>query len=248
MKLRRFQVKKEWIRGQEAVITDRAEIKHIHKVLRLKSGDRVILFDGEGEEHSAIINDLAPGKISFKVLSPPLVSSAESSLKIILGAAVLKSSKFDWLIQKVTELGVGEIVPFYSGRVIPQWEGGKISSRQARWKKIIAEAAKQCGRAKVPPIHPPCSFAEALQKPLAQTAKIFLWEKEEKETIKEVLKEKPAAVYALIGPEGGFSDQEAYQARQAGFHSIRLGPRILRSETAGIAVVSLLQFLLGDWN
>jgi 16S rRNA (uracil1498-N3)-methyltransferase len=167
---------------------------------------------------------------------------------IILGLGVLKSTKFDWVIQKATELGVSGIVPFYSLRVVPRWEERRSRSRQLRWEKVASEAARQCGRAKVPRVHSPRSFAEALDMGFEYSTKIFLWEKERTRSLKEALVHPTSSIYALVGPEGGFSEPEALQAQEAGFRPIGLGPRILRAETAGIAIVSLLQFLFGDLN
>jgi 16S rRNA (uracil1498-N3)-methyltransferase len=181
-------------------------------------------------------------------LGEPSSVVAESPLKIILGVGLLKSSKLDWLIQKTTELGVAEVVPFYSLHVVPRWEKAPplAGSRQSRWEKIASEAAKQCGRARVPKIHSPRSFEEVLVMKSEEATKILLWEKEPAGSLKNVLPSTASAIYALIGPEGGFSDEEALRARGAGFQPIRLGPRILRAETAGIVIASLLQFVRGD--
>jgi len=246
MKLRRFKIERECIRGQEAIIKDPGEIRHICKVLRLKVGDGVVLFDGEGKEYQATIASLSSREISLTLLQELPSDRAESAFKIILGLGVLKSSKFDWLIQKATELGVSEIVPFYSSRVIPRWEEKRIQLRQSRWEKIASEAAKQCGRTRVLLVHSPRSFQEALAMEFKGSIKILLWEKEKTRSLKDALAHRAAAIYALVGPEGGFSEQEALEAQEAGFLPVRLGPRILRAETAGLVVASLLQFILGD--
>ena len=246
MKHRRFRVRKEFIRGQEAVIEDRSEIKHISKVLRLGTGDRVTLFDGEGKEYPARINRLSSDRVSFALLEEPTSTTKESSLRIILGMALLKSSRFEWLLQKTTELGVSEIVPFYSRRVVPRWEESQARTRQTRWEKIVSEAARQCGRAQIPPIHMPRPFEEILGTGFDGARKIFIWEREETRSLKDALEKSSPAVFAVVGPEGGFSEQEAAQAQESGFRPVRLGPRILRAETAGVIIVGFLQFLLGD--
>jgi len=246
MKLRRFKIDKACIQGQEAVIRDLGEIRHIGKVLRLKAGDEVALLNGEGNEYHATITGLSPREISLR-LSPNLYRApAESPLRLILGLGLLKASKFDWFIQKATELGVSAIVPFYSLRVVPRWEEEKYHSRRTRWEKIASEAAKQCGRVKVPLIQSPCSFTEALTLEIGEATKIFLWGKEPSGSLQDALAHPAATIYILVGPEGGFSEKEALQAREAGFRPVRLGPRTLRSETAGIVATGLLQFLLGD--
>jgi 16S rRNA (uracil1498-N3)-methyltransferase len=248
MKLRRFKIGPDALQGSTAVIRDPAEIRHIRSVLRLKIGDPVILFDGEGREFPAAIVSIAPGEVCLELRGEPIRRTAESPLRIILGMAVLKSDKFEWLLQKTTELGVSEIVPFHSHRVVPRWDPSGRQSRHFRWEKIVAEAAKQCGRALLPRLHPLCSLEEMLAKEFGGAAKIFLWERETERALQAALGPPSRAVCALIGPEGGFSDEEARQAQEAGFTSVRLGPRILRAETAGIVVTGLLQFLLGDLN
>jgi len=246
MKHRRFRIRKESIQGREAVIEDRSEIRHISKVLRLGIGDRVTLFDGEGKEYPACIERLSSDEVSFTLIEEPTLTPKESSLRIILGVALLKSSKFEWLLQKITELGVSEILPLYSRHVVPRWEGGQIRTRVDRWEKIVSEAAKQCGRAKIPKIHEPRSFEETLAIEFDEATKIFLWEREETKNLKDALATFSSVVFVLVGPEGGFSEDEAIRAQEAGFRPVRLGPRILRAETAGIVIVSLLQFLFGD--
>ena len=121
-----------------------------------------------------------------------------------------------------------------------------MRNRQLRWEKIVSEAARQCGRAKVPKIHEPRPLEEILAMDFGGAGKIFLWEREKTRTLKDALATISSSVFVLVGPEGGFSEDEANQAEEAGFHPVRLGPRVLRAETAGMVIVSLLQFLRGD--
>lgn len=246
MSHRRFLIKKEFIRGDQAILMDNKEIRHLWQVRRLKPGDQVILFDGEGHEYDAIIRQIKRDEVVFQIQPVTSTSSKESPLKIILGIGVLKGTKFDWLIQKITELGVTEIVPFYGQRSVPNWERTKIFSKKNRWEKIALAATKQCQRTKIPVIHPPCSFKEALQKISGEVVKIFIWEKESRRSLAQISPISSSAIYALVGPEGGFSEEEAAQAQEAGFEPVHLGPRILRAETAGMVGVALLQFLFGD--
>jgi 16S rRNA (uracil1498-N3)-methyltransferase len=176
MSHRRFFLRKEFIKGEQAILTDKEEIRHLWQVRRLKPGDQVTIFDGEGHEYEALIRQIKHGEVIFQIQSAIPVSSKESPLPIILGIGVLKGSKFDWLIQKITELGVAEIVPFYGQRSVPNWEDAKIITKKNRWEKIATAAAKQCQRPKIPQIHPPCSFQEALQKISGDILRIFVWE------------------------------------------------------------------------
>jgi len=228
------------------VIRDPGEIRHIRRVLRMRPGDEVILLDGEGGEYLATISDLSSKEISFRLSANPAPSNSESPLRIILGLGLLKAAKFDWVLQKATELGVFEIIPFDSRRVIPHLGEEGIHIRQSRWEKITAEAAKQCRRAQIPKVYPPRSFEEILSLDAGKALKILLWEEEKAETLQTLWKEDCRTVLALVGPEGGFTHEEAALAQAAGFHSIRLGPRTLRAETAALAIVALLQFIAGD--
>ncbi len=247
MKHRRFRIHPEHIRGQRAFIDDPQEIRHIRSVLRLGEGDPVHLFDGEGKEYQASIVQITRGRVILS-LKPEVASvPVESPAKIILGVALLKAPRFDWLLQKVTELGVSEVVPFSCSHVVPRWEEGQTGTRRARWEKIATEAAKQCGRAAIPQIHPLRSFEEALAYDAGRATKVLLWEKEKALRLGETVA-RSSKVFVLVGPEGGFSDEEALQAKATGFQPVRLGPRILRAETAGVAIVALLQFILGDLN
>jgi 16S rRNA (uracil1498-N3)-methyltransferase len=245
MKIRRFKISEGNIRGSEAVLDDPAELRHLTRVLRLKPGDSVLLFDGEGKEYQATIKRLTAREVSFALIQGSLPEVSEPSVRIILGVGLLKAAKLEWLIQKATELGVDEILPFHSLRVVPRPEEAAVRNRLGRWEKIATEAAKQCRRARIPRINPPCSFAKALSA-FPESTRIFLWEKERDRTLSHVLTSPSPAVYALIGPEGGFSAEESQQAETAGFIPVRLGPRILRAETAGLVIVALLQFLCGD--
>ncbi len=247
MKHRRFRIHPEHIRGQRAFIDDPQEIRHIRSVLRLEEGDPVHLFDGEGKEYQASIVQITRGRVILSLKPEAASVPMESPAKIILGMALLKTPRFDWLLQKVTELGVSEVVPFSSSHVVPRWEEGQTGRRRARWEKIAAEAAKQCGRAAVPQIHSLRSFEEALVYDAGRATKVLLWEKEKALRLGETVA-RSSKVFVLVGPEGGFSDEEALQAQAAGFQPVRLGPRILRAETAGVAIVALLQFILGDLN
>lgn len=246
MSLRRFYINKEFIKGNKAILEDKDEIRHLSRVLRLKEGDQIILFDGEGHEYPAKIMEIKKREVSLELQPNSSFSVGESPLQIILGIGLLKGSKFDWLIQKLTELGVAEIIPFYSQYSIPRWPPKDSISKKERWEKIALAAAKQCGRTKIPIIHPPCSFAEVLRWPLLKGAlKIFIWEREKNISLAQAASPS-SQICALVGPEGGFSAAETDWACAAGFQPVHLGPRILRAETAGIIVVALLQFLYGD--
>jgi 16S rRNA (uracil1498-N3)-methyltransferase len=243
--VRRFFINAEDIVETEAII--RGDLfHHLATVLRMRHGDHLILADGKGTDYMATIEAIDPDKItaSIKVIA----SSSTKFLTISLLQALPKGDKIEVILQKCTELGATEFTPLVAERSIPKISSDKEVSRRDRWQKIVAEAARQCQRHDIPPVHPIVSFKEALTA--NGDLKLLLWEKEEVRTLREELEchEKPEKVAILIGPEGGLTDKEAQQAIAAGFVPVTLGARILRTETAGMAVIAVLQYVWGDFG
>lgn len=232
--------------GRQAFIRDRDEMRHISRVLRLGVGDGVVLFDGEGKEYQAVIHGMTADRISFLIENEKSTALRDSPLRILLAVALLKSPRFDWLLQKTTELGVAEIIPFHSSRVIPRLEKKGAEEKHRRWQKIAGEASRQCGRASVPKVHSLHSFEEVLSLGFPRAARIFFWEEEKTGSLRDSLATSTTSVFALVGPEGGFSEEEAKLALESGFRPVRMGPRILRAETAAIVATSLIQYVCGD--
>ncbi|HEU4340632.1 MAG TPA: 16S rRNA (uracil(1498)-N(3))-methyltransferase [Candidatus Binatia bacterium] len=242
----RFFIAKKNIQGNRGIVVG-DEVDHLRKVLRLGAGDSVTLFDDEGREHTAVIRDLRGGEAEVEILSS-YPTERESPLQVALALALTKGEKMDWVVEKATELGVHTIIPFVSKRTVPKLDDRKIAKRGERWQKIALSAAKQCGRTRVPAILPLSDFHELIEQPRSDTLKLLFWEQETRRTLKEVHASRAAAtsILLVIGPEGGFSSEEASLAIAHGFQSIHLGRRILRAETAAITAISLVQFLWGD--
>jgi len=223
-----------------------SEVRHIRRVLRLKVGDRLVLFDGSAKEYEGIIVEESPSSVVMKVeniLSP----AKESPLEITLAQSLLKGEKMEYLIQKATELGIKKIIPFFSSRSVPLLDKSKKLRRYHRWEKIVIEACKQCGRIAVPRVEPLQNYSEMLTMASSEALRLILWEKEG-QGLKEVLKGSKGRteIFFVVGPEGGMSDEEVGEAQKAGFIPITLGKRILRSETAGLCLLSVLQYEWGD--
>jgi 16S rRNA (uracil1498-N3)-methyltransferase len=221
-------------------------VRHIRNVLRLKKGDGMTVFDGSGKEYNGTIVGESSSSV-IMAIQEVLPSKTESPLEITLAQSLLKGEKMDYLIQKATELGVREIVPFFSSRSIPLLEGSKRSAKLRRWVKIAIEASKQCGRGVVPVIQPIQEYSTLLLSASQDSLRLILWEREGAR-LRELLtsvKEKKK-VFFMVGPEGGFSQEEVENATQAGFLSISLGERILRSETVSLSLLSILQYQWGD--
>jgi 16S rRNA (uracil1498-N3)-methyltransferase len=222
------------------------EVRHIRKVLRLRRGDEIHVFDGSGKEYEGTLVKEGSASVSIRVQTI-FPSQRESDLEIIFAQSLLKGEKMDYLIQKATELGVKRIVPFISSRSIPSLEKKKRIDRHRRWEKIAIGASKQCGRGIVPMIDPLQEYPQILQSVPRETLRLILWEEGGKR-LKEVLKklEQETAVFFLVGPEGGLTKEEVEQATRVDFIPITLGERVLRSETAGLCLLSVLQYEWGD--
>jgi 16S rRNA (uracil1498-N3)-methyltransferase len=222
------------------------EVRHIRRVLRLKTKDEIIIFDGLGKEYEGMIVEETPSSVVIKIQNV-FSSKKDSSLEVTLAQSLLKGEKMDYLIQKATELGVKEIIPFFSSRSVPLLEKlGKLK-RHHRWERIAIEASKQCGRGVIPKIKPLQDYSEILQIASPDSFRLILWEREGIK-LKEILersKEK-TKIFSIIGPEGGFSQEEVEEAKRGGFIPVTLGKRILRAETASLCLLSILQYERGD--
>ena len=222
------------------------EVKHIRKVLRLRAGDEVTVFDGLGREFEGTIVDEGFSSVVIKVQNV-YSSKGDSPLEVTLAQSLLKGEKMDYLIQKATELGVKEMIPFLSSRSVPLVDKPGGLKRHHRWERIAIEASKQCGRGVVPKIESVQGYSEMLRKASQNTLCLILWEKEGVR-LKEVLEGsgKRKKVFFIIGPEGGFSREEVEEAKRAGFIPVTLGRKILRAETASLCFLSILQYEQGD--
>jgi 16S rRNA (uracil1498-N3)-methyltransferase len=222
------------------------EVRHIRKVLRLRAGDEVVVFDGSAKEYEGTIIEEDSTSVEIMIQNT-LSSKSESTLEITLAQSLLKGEKMDYLIQKATELGVKQIIPFSSSRSVPLLEESRRLRRYHRWERIAIEASKQCGRAVVPRIEPFQDFLEMVQAVSPDSLRLILWEKEGAR-LKEILtglKEKQK-IFFVVGPEGGFTQEEIEKAQKEGFILVHLGRRILRSETSSLCLLSILQYEHGD--
>ena len=242
----RFFLPRTKIQGDRGII-DGQERTHLAKVLRLRAGDAVTVFDDSGWEHDAVIESLTTERGELRILQSR-ETGRDPTMPIVLAVALTKGEKFDWVVEKATELGVQTILPFASRYTVPKLDREKINKRTERWQKIAVSAAKQCGRTRVPEVGRLCDFEDLIHRPWPETLKLIFWEKETEQTLQQIYDKQrhPKAVLLAIGPEGGFSAQEAESAKAQGFESVQIGPRILRAETAALTALALVQFLWGD--
>lgn len=243
----RFLVSPESVKKDRIAIRGR-EVHHLKKVLRLKKGEGVVCFDGSGKEYKGIIVSLSPGQAEIKIEKSKKFKR-EPSLKITLAPSLIRTSKMDLIVQKCTELGFYKLMPMRTERCLIKLDDLKIQARQERWQRLAEEAAKQSGRVQVPRIEVVKDFASILQKAKKFDLGIIFWEEEDKEkSLKKALTQRdssPQEILILIGPEGGFTTQEAVEAKKAGLLSVSLGPHILRAETAAIITVAILAY---EWG
>lgn len=209
---------------------------HLRTVLRVREGDLVEAFDGEGEGALAEIVRIAGDVVEILVLERT-GAERESPLALTLAVALSRAAKLDWVVEKATELGVSAIVPFTAERSIA---GGE---RVERWRRVADAAAAQSGRVRTPRIEGVLAFPEAIAAARGSELRLLLWERSATPLPREA---RARSVFVMTGPEGGFSADEARLAMDAGFHAIGLGPRILRAETAAIVAASTAQLLWGD--
>jgi 16S rRNA (uracil1498-N3)-methyltransferase len=246
--VRRFFVPTGLLAGREVNLPPRLA-RRLATVLRLKLGDRLLLADGAGRDYEVELTAISPRSAAAVVVaerpSPP-----EPSLELVLYQSTIRPQRFELVLEKGTELGVSRFVPVLSGRArvrtrSPAGEGG--SQRLQRWLRIVTEAAEQSGRGRVPAVDPPLPFEEAVSS--APGLLLLPWEGERAQGLRSYLRslgDRPQAVSLFIGPEGGFAEDEVRLARDAGCAPVSLGPRILRSETAGIVAAALVMHELGE--
>ncbi|MGF6693534.1 16S rRNA (uracil1498-N3)-methyltransferase [Metapseudomonas resinovorans] len=239
MRLSRFFIDAPLALGQHDL--PEAQAHYIGRVLRLASGDPVQLFDGSGQEYLGELIEV--GKKTVRVeLREAFTGMAESPLRVHLGQGLSRGERMDWAIQKATELGVAQISPIVSERCEVRLKDERADKRLAHWRQVAISACEQCGRSVLPVIHSPVTLAD--------------WQRDVQADLKLVLHPvaeplaghaRPSSLAFLIGPEGGLSEAEVDAAKAAGFHAARLGPRVLRTETAPVVALSVAQQLWGDF-
>jgi 16S rRNA (uracil1498-N3)-methyltransferase len=241
---RRFYVPRNSIQeGTACLPSDQSH--HLRDVLRIGSGEIVEIFDGAGNGYIGEV-DLTDSLVYVRKLQSIPIEEPQSHL--ILAAALIKSSKFEWILQKATELGIQEIIPLKTRFSEIEIPSGKVTLRLERWDRIIREASKQCRRSSTPRMHAPRAFADLVSdENLSSCSRFFLYEKASKpwRPEHEALSER---VVICIGPEGGWDSGEIQRAGETGWQVCSLGPWVLRAETAAIAAVSIIQHQINLLN
>jgi len=243
MRLPRIHLDEVLVKGANLLLPSEAR-HHLVNVLRLKIGDQLILFDGKSQqEASARITHLDRKSATISIQSIES-TCRESFLDISLIQAISSADKMDFTIQKAVELGVKSIRPIFTERSQKPWKSDRLEKKWAHWNGIVVHACEQSGRTHLPQLHTPVSYQEYLALRFTDRPTLIL-EPSANQTIKEI-KHESGAFDILVGPEGGFTSQELLQAENAGIFQVKLGPRILRTETAGVAILTWFQIQHGD--
>lgn len=223
------------ISGQDAL--------HLLYAMRVKSGQNIIITDALGQTARTKIKSCTAQVVVLSLLER-IKDDQESPIKLTLVQCLPKSDKMDYIIQKAVELGVNEIIPAVSHNCVVRYDVAKRLKKLTKWRKIAAEAAKQCARDFIPKVQPITDFQTAIVLP---GATCICYENEDTLSFKEYLKEQSGKEYSIIiGPEGGFTDDEVKVCRSQGIKSISLGKRVLRTETAAVTALSVIQYEKGD--
>jgi 16S rRNA (uracil1498-N3)-methyltransferase len=242
MRLTRIHLDAALAPGSEVVLPE-AAAAHLARVLRLKPGDACVLFNGDGHDYPATITVLAKREARAQVQARERVDN-ESPLRITLVQGIARGEKMDWILQKATELGVHAFIPASSERSEVRLAGDRIDKRLAHWRGVVAAACEQCGRARLPAVSAPADLQQALAGLDMQPR--YLLDPRSAQSIGDLSRTHIDRCLVAVGPEGGWSPRDRAMLDAAGFVALRLGPRILRTETAGIAAIAALQARLGD--
>ena len=218
-------------------------VRHLN-VLRVKNTEEIVLFNGNGKAYPALPEVLEKRRASMRILREEATDN-ESPLNITLVQAVSAAERMDFTLQKSVELGVAEIRPVISERCVVRLSGERAEKRVARWQEIVVSACEQSGRNIVPKVLPLSTYAQALQQLPQETAKLLM-SLNRAQKLSDVQPQFGKVVF-MVGPEGGWTEKEEQQAFDAGFQSVTLGKRVLRTETASLAAIAAMQTLWGDF-
>ncbi|QFY44718.1 16S rRNA (uracil(1498)-N(3))-methyltransferase [Candidatus Methylospira mobilis] len=240
MRISRFYLPVKLTAGS-TLTPDQESAHYMHTVLRLQKGAQLSVFNGDGEEYTATVLDATGARFAIQLGAVPTSVDRESGLHTHLGLGISRGERMDLAIQKAVELGANIITPLFTERCVVQLNAARKQQRWQHWFKVIQSACEQCGRNRIPELRQPQELAEWI--PGQQGLRLLL----DPLNGKRLTELSPAAgLVILSGPEGGFSDKERTFALQAGFTGLRLGPRILRTETAALAALAAVQTLWGD--
>ena len=244
MRLTRVYVEDKLVSGKGVGIPEQSGL-HLTRVLRLDAGAAVTLFDGSGGEYAATLE--RDGKKVWARVGAFTAGERESPLDITLLQGVARGERMDLIVQKATELGIARIVPVLAERSVVKADAQQRERKREHWQAVAIAACEQCGRNRVPDVSEPRSLGDAIAALAPESARCLLSADGEESLTAFATRTRGRPLVLLIGPEGGTADNEDKYARANGFVACRLGPRILRTETAGLAALATLQAIAGDF-
>jgi 16S rRNA (uracil1498-N3)-methyltransferase len=244
--MHRFFIDPQQIAGPRVRFDD-DQAHQMRRVLRLRPGDRVLALDGRGRQYEVVLEEVTNARVAGKVTATA-EAAGEPDARLTLFQSLLRREKFEWVLQKGTEIGVAHFAPVITRRSLVRDAEDVTPEKLERWRRIIKEAAEQSGRGRLPQLHAPVTFEDALRELIDYAKVVLLWERAESGGMSAALAGLPPAptVALFIGPEGGYDEHEVAQARAAGAAVASLGPRILRTETAAIVAATLALHFLGE--
>ena len=219
--------------------------KHLLRVLRLKPGASLVLFDGSGHEFEAVLEAADQGRVRALIVAVQARGS-ESPLRITLAQGISRGERMDFTLQKAAELGVAEIIPVLTERSVVRLDSRQAARKQQHWQQLVIGACEQSGRVRVPAVRAPLALRDLLSEGPQAAGLELLLHPEASAGLSDLAAPEKNQIRLLIGPEGGLSAAETAAARHAGFTAVRLGPRVLRTETAALVALSVLQARWGD--
>lgn len=238
----RFHLPENLSVGQTVALPDNI-VRHLN-VLRIRPNENITLFDGKGKAHAARLTILEKRRAEAEILREE-TADTESPLNITLIQSISSGDRMDFTLQKSVELGITAIQPVISERCIVRLDGERAAKRLARWQEIVISACEQSGRNTVPPVLPIIGYREALDKMPSESTKLIMSINRARKL--GDIRQPSGAIVFMVGPEGGWTEQEEQQAFEAGFQAVTLGKRILRTETAPLAALAAMQTLWGDF-
>lgn len=238
-----FFIPPEWLTPPTVTLADETA-RQLRTVLRMRPGDEIIILDNSGRAWRVELTEFSKQTVTGRIISPESLAT-EPATQLTLFQGTLKAQKFEWVLQKGTELGISQFVPLICQRSIVK-ETTDLAKKRPRWQRIIQEAAEQSGRAKLPRLAEALPFEVAIDR--LAGASVMPWEEAAGQSLKQILSRLTGPqINVLIGPEGGFTVTEADLATDSGVHLVTLGQRILRAETASLVTCAAIFYDWGDW-
>lgn len=235
------------IRDGDICTLPASEAHYVARVLRLHVGDELAAFDGAGQEWHLRLTTVSDSAVQGQILTTQ-VAATTCLRPLVLGQALPKNAKMDLIVEKCSELGLTTLVPLHTERTVVRDVPGRMQGKITRWRRVAEAAARQCGRPTLLDLQPPRSFKDFCAHYSSAPVKIVCWEREQKRSMRQVLETLPdqCPLVVLVGPEGGWTEHEVAVAQAHGFITMSLGSRILRTETAAIAITSIIRYSLGE--